>query len=131
MVKKRDVKQVVVMRKDLGMRTGKMVAQGCHAVLGLYKRYTELEAKGTPKPEAMRQWEQDHEHGFAKICLRVESEHELLELAHKARAMNIPCTIITDSGKTEFNNVPTITCMAIGPDYSDRIDQITGHLKLL
>jgi len=28
-------------------------------------------------------------------------------------------------------NKPTYTCLAIGPDYSDKIDNITRHLKLL
>jgi PTH2 family peptidyl-tRNA hydrolase len=36
-----------------------------------------------------------------------------------------------DAGLTEFNGVPTKTCIAIGPNWSDEIDEITGHLKLL
>lgn len=28
-----DAKQVIVMRKDLGMRKGKMIAQGAHAAM--------------------------------------------------------------------------------------------------
>ena len=32
----RSVKQVVVMRRDLNMRKGKMVAQGAHASLGAF-----------------------------------------------------------------------------------------------
>ena len=31
----RDAKQVIVMRKDLGMRKGKMLAQGAHAALAV------------------------------------------------------------------------------------------------
>lgn len=37
---------------------------------------------------------------------------------------------ITDVGRTEFNGVPTITALAIGPNKSEDIDKITGHLKL-
>lgn len=38
--------------------------------------------------------------------------------------------LITDSGLTEFGGVPTKTVCAIGPDYDEKIDKITGHLKL-
>jgi peptidyl-tRNA hydrolase len=42
----------------------------------------------------------------------------------------IPYSLIIVNGLTEFNNVKTKTCLAIGPDYSDKIDQITGGLEL-
>ena len=35
-----------------------------------------------------------------------------------------------DAGRTELHGVPTPTCGAIGPDFPDRIDPITGLLKL-
>jgi hypothetical protein len=34
-------------------------------------------------------------------------------------------------GRTEFGGVPTKSCLAMGPDEYERIDAITGHLKLL
>ena len=34
-------------------------------------------------------------------------------------------------GFTEFNGVPTFTCIAVGPDKSEKIDLITGGLPLL
>jgi len=39
--------------------------------------------------------------------------------------------LITDSGKTEFHGHRTRTCVAIGPDAADKIDEITGQLQLL
>ena len=39
--------------------------------------------------------------------------------------------LITDAGHTEFHGVPTRTCLAIGPAWSDEIDAITGGLQLL
>jgi PTH2 family peptidyl-tRNA hydrolase len=67
---------------------------------------------------------------FAKICCRVDSLHELMEIADKARKAGLEVHVVTDSGKTEFKE-PTVTCLAIGPDTSEKIDPITGHLKLL
>ena len=68
---------------------------------------------------------------FTKVCLSCDSEQELLDLHAKAKAAGILCSLIKDAGKTEFGGVPTYTAIAIGPDYPENIDPITGHLKLL
>jgi len=67
---------------------------------------------------------------YRKICLQVDSEKELLEIYEKAVEAGLEAHLITDSGLTEFHGVPTNTCIAIGPDYDERIDLITASLKL-
>ena len=122
----KDSKQVIVMRKDLNMRKGKMVAQGCHASV---KAVLDSGNLNNLQPKsAIKHW---FENGVAKICLGVDSEKELLEIYNKAKAAKLVCALITDAGLTEFDGVPTKTCCAIGPEWSDEIDRITGHLKLL
>lgn len=120
------------MRKDLKIRKGKQISQGAHASLGVvlklmkksdYKYELEFE-----KNSYLDQWLNGI---FTKITVGVNSLEELMELYNKALEMNIPTILITDAGKTEFNNIPTITCIAIGPYYSENIDKITSHLKLL
>jgi PTH2 family peptidyl-tRNA hydrolase len=121
------IKQVIVMRKDLNMRKGKMIAQGAHASLSFITRRLEHSDKvKLSKPE--QEW---LESSFAKICVSVDSEERLLEIYQKAKDAMLEVHLITDSGKTEFNGVPTKTCLAIGPDYSHKIDQVTGDLQLL
>ena len=68
---------------------------------------------------------------FTKICVSVDSEDALLATAKKADDARIPNALIQDSGKTEFDGVPTYTCLAIGPDDADKIDKINGELPLL
>jgi PTH2 family peptidyl-tRNA hydrolase len=68
---------------------------------------------------------------FAKICVYVTSEKELLEIYDAALEEGLPRALITDSGKTEFHGVPTNTCIAIGPAEAKKIDVVTGHLPLL
>ena len=70
------------------------------------------------------------EGGQTKICLQIHSEEELLELHQKALSANLEANFITDAGRTEFNGVPTKTCLAIGPNKAEDIDKITKHLKL-
>ena len=68
---------------------------------------------------------------FAKVCCRVESEDDLTEIHDKAVDAGLEVHLITDSGKTECHGQPTNTCLAIGPDDAEKIDEITGDLILL
>ena len=124
------MKQVIVMRKDLNMRKGKMIAQGAHASMGaVYALSIPCDgyiAIGCTEDE--REWFLNE---FTKICVGVDSEEELVDIFDKAKASEIRCALITDSGLTEFKGIPTKTCMALGPAPNDAIDVITGHLKLL
>jgi peptidyl-tRNA hydrolase, PTH2 family len=131
-----DTKQVIVMRTDLGMRKGKMVAQGSHAAMAFmsrnlqkwdHSRFGDYNLS-TAFTEAEREW---LEHSFTKICVGVSSEAELLVVHSRAIRSGMKSYIITDNGTTEFRGVPTRTCCAIGPDYSEKFAEITGGLKLL
>ena len=122
-----NVKQVIVMRRDLKMRRGKEIAQGAHASMSFLTR--RLQRQSTPKfSKAESEW---LEGSFAKVCVKVNSEEELLDLLQKAKDAMLEVHMITDSGKTEFHGEPTNTCLAIGPDYASKIDPITGDLTLL
>jgi peptidyl-tRNA hydrolase len=68
------------------------------------------------------------EHSFTKIVLAVDSELELEEIYFKAAAAGLNVVDIVDNGTTVFGK-PTFTCIGIGPDWDDKIDAITGHLK--
>jgi PTH2 family peptidyl-tRNA hydrolase len=129
MKKKYSVKQVIVMRKDLKMRRGKEIAQGAHASMKvlLDKMHLQDNKLQLELDDKISQWLSD---GFAKICLYIESEEEMIELYDKAKQKGLLCSMITDSGNTEFHGVPTNTCIAIGPDFSEKINDLTGHLKL-
>ncbi len=132
-----NTKQVIIIRKDLNMRKGKMVAQGAHASMkaildqGLYKEHTLNDIPNEfslfMSPE-MEDWLQGI---FTKICVSVDSEAELLTLYNMAYNMDLPCSLIEDVGKTEFKGVATHTAVAIGPANAEVVDTITGHLKLL
>ena len=119
-------KQVIVMRRDLGMRRGKEIAQGAHAsMIWLALR---IRQPGYAFTEAERRW---LDGAFTKVCVRVDSEEELLTVVQRAQEAGVLVQLCVDAGRTEFRGVPTPTCCAVGPDYPERIDPITGHLKLL
>lgn len=119
------VKQVIVYRRDLNMRKGKIAAQCAHVALNVFLEQGTVEAgrmsfEWTPQ---MAQWVAE---GHRKIVLTVDSEEDLLRLYELARASSLPVAKIVDLGHTEFHGVPTLTAVAIGPDLASVIDRITG-----
>lgn len=132
-------KQVIILRKDLNMRKGKMVAQGAHASMKVIldntvreyhlegSRHVCHEIKIQRLDEALLDWINGT---FTKICVGVNSYDELMEVFSQAKQAGLPCSLILDAGLTEFDE-PTHTAVAIGPADSDEIDKITGELKLL
>jgi peptidyl-tRNA hydrolase, PTH2 family len=122
-------KQVIVMRTDLNMRKGKMIAQGAHASIAWLTRGLR---EGGLLMKGLSLAEQDWlDHSFTKVCVRVDSEQALLKVMDDADLWKIHCYPIVDNGSTEFHGVPTLTCCSIGPDWSDMVDKVTGHLALL
>lgn len=123
-------KQVILVRTDLKMNAGKIGAQCAHASWLSLLSIASSDEKGIfiPKDERSKDW---FENKFTKTVLAVNSEQELEELCEKASKEGMLSAIVVDSGLTTFNYVPTKTVGAIGPDKSEKIDKITGHLKSL
>ena len=126
----RTAKQVIVMRKDLGMRKGKMIAQGAHASLKVLLDGGELagETYTIHVWPAAAAWLGGR---FTKVCVSVDSEAALDAIVERARTEGVPCALIVDAGATEFHGVPTKTCCAVGPAWTEDVDAITGELPLL
>ncbi|MFA5490388.1 MAG: aminoacyl-tRNA hydrolase [Candidimonas sp.] len=127
-------KQVIVMRKDLGMRKGKMISQGAHASKGTLTKNGTIERRDgkiffvAEIDEKYAEW---LESSYKKITLYVKSEEELYAIYENALKNNLRAILIIDNGDTEFHGTKTPTCVAIGPDDEEKIDVVTGELDLL
>ena len=115
------------------MRRGKEIAQGSHASMA----FLVDAVVGACDPSTGRGLLQLDSVALAwmttsnrKVTLQARSEEELLDLHAKAVSAGLRSHLITDSGRTEFSGVPTITALAIGPDLASTIDEITGHLTI-
>ncbi len=112
------MKQAIIIRNDLKLPKGKMSAQAAHA---------SVEAVLKSNKEIIKEWRNE---GQMKIVLKVEDEKELLKYNQIAKDNNITTALITDAGRTVI--APgTRTCIAIGPDEEDKIDNIVSELKLI
>ena len=111
-------KQVILVRNDLKLSKGKMSAQVGHAA---------VEAMLRSHKDDIKKWRDE---GMAKIVLKVENEKELLSYKRRCEDAGLVCALITDAGHTEIP-ANTITCLGVGPAREDKIDAVTGNLKMM
>ena len=114
-------KMCVVIRTDLGMSVGKMIAQACHAA---------VEASEEAKRVNHSAWRRWRDEGAKKVALEAEGEEELRGLAERAEGLGIVAELVEDRGLTEVTP-GTVTALGLGPDLSSRLDKVTGSLPLL
>lgn len=134
-----NTKQVIVIRKDLNMRKGKMIAQGSHASMAFLTKemdwllgdsgiYFETSFPQQSEAGAVINWLKN---SFRKITVYVNSEVELLAVHQAALDSGLISHLVEDNGATEFHGIKTLTCCAIGPAYDNKFEGITDHLPLL
>lgn len=124
-------KQVIVVRKDLRLHKdhlGKFAGQVAHACMkDILHKWTSGVSIYSCTDE-----EKDYYLGiFTKVVVGVQTEAELDDIFNRATLARLTVHMIVDKGLTVFKGIPTKTCLAIGPHYPEKIDNITGHLPLL
>lgn len=113
-----ELKQVILIRTDLKMPKGKAAAQAAHA---------SVEAVLKSSDKIVESWRSE---GMKKVVLKVSDEKELIRYFQHAKDCGLTAAMITDAGKN-YVAPGTKTAVAIGPDYEDKIDEVTGNLKML
>ena len=112
---------VLVVRQDLKMGKGKAAAQCAHAAVMCYKKAIR------EAPDLVERWEGL---GVTKVCVKVDSEEALMDIAAKARAAGVVFGVVRDAGRTQIESGSS-TVVGIGPAPIDIANKLTGHLKLL
>jgi len=101
----------------LNLPKGKLAAQSSHAsvdsTLNSNKKIVDL-------------WKKE---GAKKVVLKIKDEKELLEYKKIAEELGLKTALITDAGRTVLEP-GTITCLGIGPDLEEKIDRVSGKLKM-
>ena len=113
-----DYKQVILVRQDLKLPKGKMSVQVAHA---------SVDAVLKSDKDIVKRWRSE---GMKKVVLKIAGLKELQNYMRQADNNGLTTAIISDAGLTAVEP-GTITCVAIGPDISQKIDEITGHLKIM
>lgn len=113
-----EYKQLIVVRKDLKLPTGKAAAQAAHAA---------IEAAWRASQEDVKAWRLQ---GMAKVVLQVPDEKALLAQLQIGKDAGFSTALITDAGRTVVEP-GTRTCIAIGPARAEDLDRHFASLKLL
>lgn len=111
-------KQVILVRMDLKLPKGKMAAQCSHA---------SVEAVLNSKPRIVSAWRRE---GAKIVVLKVKDETELVKYFKLTKDSGLTASLITDAGKTVITS-GTKTCVGIGPDKEEKIDEFTGDLAMV
>ena len=112
------LKQVIIVRKDLDWKKGKLAVHVAHA---------SLEAALLADKEILEKWRKE---GAKKVVVKVKNLEELEKIEEKLKKAKIGYVKIRDAGLTQLKK-GTITAIGIVPVEESKIDKITGKLKLL
>ena len=112
-------KMAIMIRSDLNMSKGKVLAQVSHAMVdATVKAYTQT--------QVFFKWKSD---GEKIVILKVPNEKTLMCIMDIAERKGVNCGYTVDAGLTEV--LPgTKTVGFIGPDRDEKVDKLTGQLKL-
>jgi peptidyl-tRNA hydrolase len=113
-----------LVRSDLGMSPGKMIAQAGHAYVG-----TILECLRT-HPDLETAY---HADGIGtKVALSIPTLDSLLWVQSQAQAAGIPCVLITDQGHMSFHGgEPTVTALGLGPCTREQCRRFTKRFEVI
>lgn len=144
----KNTKQVIILRKFLGLRTGKYASQAAHASMAFLTKHGKMDYdihygeyncdhkdfffKNESVNMGKHYYEIEHwlSNSFRKIVCYVETEEELRELHQRASDKGLMSHLVEDNGATEFSGIKTVTALAIGPHWDEDFVGVTDHLKL-
>lgn len=114
------------MRTDLHLSQGQMIAYGALASSWFMVDYL-LQGYAIDADE--REWMKNNR---KNVCFQVGSEKELQEIADKANEVGLMVYVLDDERYTVFDgdHLQIPTCLAIGPDACDKIDEIVHNFGL-
>ena len=111
-------KQVILVREDLKLPKGKLAVQSSHA---------SVDATLKSDRRIVDLWKKE---GGKKIVLKVKDEKELLHYRQLAEDSGLKTALVIDAGHTVVEP-GTKTCVGIGPDFEEKIDRISGKLRMV
>ena len=120
-----DLKMVFLVRQDLKMGAGKIAAQVAHAAIGLYDDI--FEGDNIYQKNALDNW---FNFGQKKVVLKADNLNIMIEVVRKCKELKLQYCMITDAGHTQIP-AGSVTVLGIGPDTSEKINQVTGNFKLM
>lgn len=127
----KNVKQVIVIRKDLKMRKERLANISSQATIKFLlennesDRHDELFVK-LSKEEV--QWMDEH---FPQSIVGVDSQDALSDISFRAQLLGINVYSVVESKNIKSKENFITSCIVLGPDDEDILNKITGNLKTI
>ena len=115
------LKMVFVINHELKMGKGKIAAQVGHAAVKATLKSGEL------RPELLDAWLSN---GQKQLCVKAVDAPHIEQIENQAKQVNVLTSKIHDAGHTQIP-AGSLTVLALGPDEDEKLDNLTGELKLL
>ena len=119
--KEQSLKMVFIINHELKMGKGKIAAQVGHAAVKATLKSGEI------RPELLDAWLST---GQKKICVKADDALHIEQIEKQAKQLKILTSKIHDAGHTQIP-AGSLTVLALGPDEDEKLDGLTGDLKLL
>lgn len=111
------MKCVIVVRTDLKMTKGKVISQSGHAIVQMMEM-------GNKKK--IKEWIDE---GEAIITVKAKNEKTFDFICQQAKKYNVFYYVVEDAGCTQVTYGSRTVCL-LGPDTSEKMNKISGQLKL-
>ncbi len=124
----KNIKQVIVVRKDLKLRKSKLASLAAHAAMQFILDNNESDRPDELQVKLSQQEAQWIKGTFDKDVLGIDSHDALSDMVLKAELNGVNVYSIFDKSKKPDEG-PQLVCAAFGPDEEDQLAQIIGSLK--
>lgn len=114
-----DLRIYILLRTDIEIPTGKLLAQAAHAAVYAYRGCLEQ------TPDLIEEYDRTQ----TKICLKAKNIDALTRAQEECEEKGIPAYLVKDAGRTVFDE-PTITALGIGPVKKENLPNFVQHLRL-
>lgn len=112
----------IIVRSDLRLTKGKIASQCAHAAIICYQKSSTGEHKNN-----LSKWLRA---GQPKVVLKVDGYEQINQIKQDAHSLGIVAEFVCDAGRTQVD-AGTVTVLGLGPDSSEKLDQLIKELKLL
>lgn len=127
---KREPKQIILLRRDLKLRRAEAAALASKASMAFIVESDVSDRSGSIQIELSGTEAEWMINASTRIVLGVPSEDAMKKILLKAELQGIPTYEITGSSSGKVNEGVQLIAAALGPDDSDKLDLVTGNLKL-
>jgi peptidyl-tRNA hydrolase len=127
---KSDIKQVILLRRDIRLRRAEAAALAAKASMSFISEGNESDRSDVVQIELSgieAEWLLGNS---TRIVLGVSSEDAIRKLLLKAEIQGISTYEILGSSRGKIDEGMQLIAASLGPDEGDKLDAITGNLKL-